>query len=115
MDDQLDRIEAKLDLIIEYIVKSHDGKPQRGSRLPADWQPSADELAWCMSKRPDLDPDVTAEKFKDYWTAVPGQRGRKVSWTATWRTWVRNEKAPSGFKSIEQQNAETLRRLVANA
>jgi len=86
-----------------------------GHRLPEDWQPSPDELAWCMKQRPDLDPEVTAEKFRDYWISVPGQKGRKVNWTATWRSWVRNEKALNNRRTIEQQNAETLRRLIGNA
>ncbi len=29
------------------------------------------------------------EKFRDYWTAQPGQKGVKTDWSATWRNWAR--------------------------
>jgi hypothetical protein len=58
------------------------------SELPADW------AAWCRSERQDLDPQATFDRFGDYWRAKPGKDGRKVDWLATWRNWVRNERAP---------------------
>lgn len=66
---------------------------QRGTRLPADWQPAPDLIAWARKTRPDLDPALQAESFRDYWHAKPGKEGRKVDWVATWRNWIRNGKA----------------------
>jgi|GEM_PF-3464762 len=60
----------------------------RGTRLPADWAP--DEL---YAKQQGLRPHEIAreaEKFRDYWRAAPGQKGVKLDWAATWRTWCRN-------------------------
>ena len=68
-------------------------KQQRGSRLPADWLPSETEIQFCKTERPDLDPAKTAERFRDYWHAQPGSKGTKLDWTATWRNWVRDERA----------------------
>jgi hypothetical protein len=34
-------------------------------------------------------------KFRDYWSAVPGTRGVKLDWEATFRNFVRTEK-PAG-------------------
>lgn len=65
----------------------------RASRLPSDWSPSEDEIAFCRSERPDLNPRSVAEQFRDYWVAVPGQKGCKRDWTATWRNWVRSQRA----------------------
>jgi len=65
----------------------------KGSRIPADWQASPEELAWAKAKRPDLDIPEELEKFRDYWLAVPGAKGRKTSWALTWKTWVRNAHA----------------------
>lgn len=31
------------------------------------------------------------DEFHDYWVGVPGQRGRKLDWLATWRNHVRRE------------------------
>lgn len=35
-------------------------------------------------------------RFSDFWIAKPGKEGVKLDWLATWRNWVRNEKAPFG-------------------
>jgi hypothetical protein len=67
-----------------------------GSRLPADWTLPADWQTWAESERPDLDPEATAERFRDFWLGKVGKDGRKVDWQATWRNWVRNERAPPG-------------------
>ena len=29
--------------------------------------------------------------FSDYWRGVPGDRGRKVDWAATFRNWIRKD------------------------
>jgi hypothetical protein len=62
----------------------------RGSRLPDDF-PSNECMDWCRKERPDLDPVELRDKFRDYWCAVPGARGRKADWPATWRNFVRSE------------------------
>jgi uncharacterized protein YdaU (DUF1376 family) len=62
------------------------------SRLPADWMPSVNDEDFLRLERPDLLVDATASRFRDYWIAQPGVKGRKVDWPATWRNWVRNER-----------------------
>lgn len=62
----------------------------RGSRLPADF-PTDAEIAFCRQERPDLDAALLAAKFRDYWLGVPGAKGRKLDWPATWRNFVRSE------------------------
>jgi len=63
------------------------------TRLPADWIPSLADAKFCQVERPDITIDGTASRFRDYWIAQPGVKGRKVDWPATWRNWVRNEKS----------------------
>ena len=65
---------------------------QRATRLPAGWAPSAEDVDFCKTERKDLDPQATADRFRDYWIAQPGTKGCKLDWSATWRNWVRNEK-----------------------
>jgi len=72
--------------------KPKEGSDVRGSRLPEDWHPSAEETAFCKTERPDLRPSEVAERFYNYWTSVPGAKGRKLNWTRTWQNWVRDEK-----------------------
>lgn len=69
---------------------------QRASRLPADWTPSDEDVAYCREKRPELEPKQVAENFRDYWQAKAGKDACKTDWAATWRTWVRNERSPQG-------------------
>lgn len=66
-------------------------KQATGSRfaladLPDEWR------EFCLQKRPDLNPDELFSEFKDFWAGVPGQRGRKLDWLATWRNRVREKK-----------------------
>ncbi len=61
----------------------------RGSRLPDDWQPTSELVAQMRSEHPHVDMRVEHAKFVDYWRAVPGAKGRKADWSATWRNWVR--------------------------
>ena len=81
----------------------------KGSRLPSDWvlpdayfQWPIDELGW----PPDRCRRVAAVFF-DYWQAVPGARGVKADWLATWRYWCRREKEPTQAPSSKHHFSET--------
>lgn len=49
--------------------------------------------AFCRQARPDLSPAATWDRFRDHWAAKPGKDGVKLDWLATWRNWVRGERA----------------------
>ena len=73
-------------------------KPRRASRLPADWKPDLDDLAFAgtlgmVNGRAEAE----AERFRDFWTAKSGKDATKLDWSATWRNWVRRaaEQAPT--------------------
>jgi uncharacterized protein YdaU (DUF1376 family) len=65
----------------------------RASRLADPWELPDDWRLWAKSERPDLDPAKTAERFADFWHSKPGKAGTKLDWFATWRNWVRDERA----------------------
>jgi hypothetical protein len=67
----------------------------RGTRLPKDWVLPDPWREWAELERPDLQIDVVACRFSDFWIAKPGKEGRKLDWQATWRNWVRNERTTS--------------------
>lgn len=73
--------------------KQTKAKPALATRLPAEWTPSETDVEFCKTARPELNPSHVADEFRDYWTAAPGARGRKADWAATWRNWVRNQRA----------------------
>ena len=75
----------------------------RGTRLPTDCELSQDWFEFCKQQRPDLKPQEVFAAFRDYWIAQPGQKGSKTDWTATWRNWVRNQKAVTSNAWLERK------------
>lgn len=61
----------------------------RGARLPDGWQPDQALADWTRANAPAAANAVEVERFRDYWTAQPGAKGRKTDWAATWRNWAR--------------------------
>ena len=84
-------------------------KTARGARLLPDWVLPEEWRDWAQQERPDLDPQVTAERFRDYWTARPGAGGRKLDWQATWRNWVREERAAPPLRAVKGAEPEWRR------
>ena len=76
----------------------------RGTRLPANATLSPEYRDFCEKTRPDLIPDQLFEGFRDYWIAQPGQKGVKLDWFATWRTWVRNQKTTQATTDRKKPN-----------
>ena len=70
-----------------------------GTRLPDDWQPGADLVAWAKGKRGDIDVAEQVEMFRDYWHSIPGTKGRKVEWGLTFRGWIRRADKPKGARA----------------
>lgn len=76
----------------EELLEQPSVAKTKGNRLPKEWKPNDAMLAFCKTCRPDLDPLVVADSFRDYWLSQPGSKGVKLDWDATWRNWVRNQK-----------------------
>lgn len=55
----------------------------RGTRLPANWLPDADDRTFAEDRG--LNADVVGEEFRNFWVAVPGSKGLKLDWKATFR------------------------------
>lgn len=71
------------------------GSPN-GSRLPIDWFLPDEWKSWAETTRSDIDVDMQAQCFADYWHGIAGAKGRKADWQATWRNWIRRADAPRG-------------------
>jgi hypothetical protein len=88
----------------------------RGGRLPPDWQPSGDDQAFAASLG--LDHRDVAAEFRDYWHAVPGSRGCKLDWGATFRNSCRMQakRRPSRPAATpKQSNLSWMQGLYAAA
>lgn len=65
---------------------------ERGTRLSESWIPTDKDIAYAESLGMSQEYiALEAEKFRDYWTSLPGQKARKLNWEATWRNWVRKD------------------------
>jgi len=83
----------------EQDIAAPSPKSPRGTALPKDWELPGDWRTWAEGARPDVDVLTVADSFRDYWVAKPGKEGRKTDWQATWRNWVRNQRAPTFRKA----------------
>jgi uncharacterized protein YdaU (DUF1376 family) len=77
-------------------------KATKGTRfdlvsIPEEW------VLFCKKERSDLNPSVVFDSFRDYWLSVAGSKGVKLDWFATWRNWVRNQKA--GISVVKPKQA----------
>ena len=89
---QVDSLEIETEKETEREVEGKR-ETKRATRLPDTWHPRAED---------GLD-NLELAKFRDYWKAVPGQKGTKLDWDATWRNWLRTAgKSPTNAKpSVE--------------
>ena len=60
----------------------------RGKRISSNAVMSEKDREFALSEGVS-DPDKAWAEFIDYWSAVPGHRGVKLDWSATWRNRVR--------------------------
>ena len=84
---------------IQTTPEQHRVSPERGGRgmghnadrsttVPADWRPSADDLAWASETHPWLDADLLTRQFIAG-SAIKGYRYQDLS--AGWRSWAENQ------------------------
>lgn len=87
----------------------------RGSRLPPEWRPKPETLAWAVRERPDLDVGRTLEAFSDFWHARAGPGSTKLDWDLTFKTWVRKERHGHGGAVRDAGGSAGPRRFDVNA
>lgn len=64
-----------------------------GTRIPDDFAMTPEMIDWGRENFPGLNGESITAEFVDYWRAVPGAKGVKLDWPATWRNWVRRRGA----------------------
>jgi hypothetical protein len=80
---------------VKPISPEPNNKPNKNlrepsTRLPENWQPRERDWHDMSEHFPSLDLKLETHAFRDYWVAIPGSRGKKSDWDATWRNWIRN-------------------------
>ena len=84
---------------------------KKGSRLPEDWVLPLSLGQYAIDQGlNELQVRREAEKFRDYWISVPGAKGVKLDWDATWRNWVRKaaDHQKTNFRQQRQTEAESF-------
>jgi uncharacterized protein YdaU (DUF1376 family) len=78
-----------------------------GTRLPEDWVLPKSWGEWALTM-----PGWTTEAirlegeiFKDYWTGVPGARGRKINWLGTWKNRIRSQNPKANGRPVQDLDA----------
>jgi len=80
-------------LATEPEVKTRSEPSKRATRLSEDFVVPDEWKSWAKTNRPDLNINLVADTFVDYWISRADAGAAKTNWLATWRNWVRNSKA----------------------
>lgn len=90
-----------------------------GSRLSDEWQTAEAEFAFGRNLGlSDAQIREEQDQFKDFWRGIPGQRGRKLDWAATFRNRLRDiaaraqlRKSNAGKRSISDAAPGFIKRV----
>lgn len=76
-----------------HVRSARAKKADRGTRLPDDWEPGADEIRIATERGFPIDQTrAIGRAFRNYWTSLPGAKGRKINWTRTFENWLDKER-----------------------
>lgn len=79
---------------------------KRGSRLSPGWHLPKAWGDWAVAEGlTEAEVRQESERFGDYWRGIPGAKGVKLDWLATWRNWIRkaveDRQARPGLRTIQ--------------
>lgn len=83
---------------------------RRGCRIPEDFVVTENHRRFAREHAL-ISPDLIVDEFIDYWVGVPGSRGVRLDWDATFRNRIRDKTARSGGG---QNGNRTLSRSVSS-
>lgn len=81
-------LSSSLTSLSGYQEVKKERKSARATRLLADAALPGEDRQFAIDHHV-TDPDALWAEFVDFWIGVPGQRGTKLNWSATWRNRVR--------------------------
>lgn len=80
------------------------GGSARATRVPHDFDVTAEMVAWTRERCPDVNGKLETERFKLHFESAPGAKGLKTDWVKTWKNWMLEEQ-----KRVEQRRPAHLR------
>lgn len=100
----------------EYLIINKPAVDNRkGTRFSEDAILTEEMRQFVLAETPHLNAEKVFAEFKDYWISVPGSRGVKLDWLATWRNWCRKQKNPRGYVNFKEQAKADAREKFLNA
>lgn len=108
------------------VNKSLGKEPNRGTRLPENWECPQEVIEFARDKLNLADEVINFElgQFRDHWKSMSGAKGVHLDWAATCRNWFRNYvkwrtgkngNAQKTSKSASERVAEVNRNAERNA
>jgi hypothetical protein len=92
---------------------------EQGTRVPEDFRITPEMDKWGREHCPHItDPEKATAEFVDYWRGVPGAKGKKLNWVATWRNRMREleeralNRPPANRPAVPSQRPSTTTRIV---
>lgn len=85
---------------------------KKAEPLPDDWSVSDEMIEWAKRETPNVG-RFAADKFIDYFSGAPGNKGLKKDWDATWRNWMRRDQ--EGFEERNGYRGETSPHNAGNS
>jgi hypothetical protein len=76
---------------------------KKGCRISDYWVPKDDDWNMAVDALGQVKARHEQIQFKDYWRSVPGAKGVKLDWDATWRNWVRSAAERKGHSPPKRQ------------
>ena len=105
---QVDVPETETETKKETERKRPTSAKSQSTKLNVDWELPDEWAIWAKQERPELNIRQVADGFKDYWIS---EAKAKADWFATWRNWIRKQRADKQDKIYEApwQKAARLR------
>lgn len=89
--------------------KGFKPKTPISSRCPEPFFITSEMHAWAEDSGITLDLREVTREFVDYWRGVPGARGVKADWPATWRNWLRKNQRDASERRGRRPRTEPVR------
>jgi hypothetical protein len=70
---------------------SGGGRAKRGTRIPDDFELTAERERWAHERCRGVDVVHHTERFVNFWRAKPGREACKLDWERTWKNWMLEE------------------------
>lgn len=84
----------------------------RGTRIPDPFIVTGEMRKWAAERTPNVNVNLSTEKFVNFWRAKSGRDATKRDWPATWRNWLLTDQekagAPRSFVERREEQALSL-------